>query len=187
MSLLRKTNTRNEKLILAGNSAIEVYDVFSSKLIFKQTIVDKMEWGIGSMLIHNNRDLFVMNGDSDKICKYRFKNDNDLEIQLLFESTQKFSWPLLRCFCVYNDKYGNSFLVGILNADNFKHILIEKIYDNHVTGDFKIFKDIHKKTISNIIYNPLFDYFISGGRDCSLQIWKLKSEKVYGYKGMQIN
>lgn len=182
MSKLSQSAHRNEKLIIGGNSVVEVYNVFPGRLEFVKTILSGFEWGIGSMLVLNNKDLFLMNGDNDKICKYRFFNEKTEDVELLFESTQKFSWPLLKCFCVYNDNFGSCFLVGIFNEDNFKHILIEKVFDKRVTGDFQVFKKIHKKTISNIIYNPIFNYFVSGGRDCSIQFWKIHSDRVYGHK-----
>lgn len=133
-------------------------------------------------MISVRNNVYLINGDSDKICKYHL-SDSDYSFDLMYETEQKFSWPLLNCFVVYKDQFGTEFIIGIHNEDNFKNILVEMVLPKKTTKQFKIFKELHNKTICNIVYNKKRKIFASGGRDMSVYLWSLNSESVYPKKG----
>jgi hypothetical protein len=126
--------------------------------------------------------LYIINGDTDKICKYHI-NNKDLSLSLLYQTDENFSWPLLNCFVVYKDPYGTEFIIGIHNQDNFKNILIEMVLPKKSTKQSRVLKGLHEKTICNVVYNKKRNIFASGGRDMRVHLWSLNTDSVYPRQG----
>lgn len=183
LSYLRKNSIRKKSILLAGgNKGVEMYSIQKGHLEFMKIVLDENEWGIGSMVSFKN-SVYLVNGDTDKICKYHF-NNKTYSLKLLYETEKKFSWPLLNCFVIYKDLFGTEFIIGIHNEDNFKNILVEMVNSKSSTSQFKVFEGLHEKTICNVVHNHKRKLFASGGRDMSVHLWTLNSEKVYPKKGI---
>jgi WD40 repeat protein len=146
-------------------------------------LIQENEWGIGSMLGVKNT-VYLINGDTDKICKYRL--NNDYSFSLVYQTKENFSWPLLNCFVVFKDAFGTEFIIGIHNGDNFKNILVEMVLPKKTTSQFKILKGLHEKTICNVVYNKKRNIFASGGRDMRIHLWSLNTDSVYPRQGKEI-
>jgi hypothetical protein len=173
---------RKKPILLAGgNKGVEMYCIKKAHLDFMKIVLDENEWGIGSMISFKN-SVYLVNGDTDKICKYHFNNKN-YSLKLLYETEKKFSWPLLNCFVIYKDLFGTEFIIGIHNEDNFKNILVEMVNSKSSTKQFKVFEGLHEKTICNVVHNNKRKVFASGGRDMCVHLWTLNSENVYPKKG----
>ena len=170
MTALKKTSTRKSSVLLAGgNTGVELYIIQEQNLQFVKSVIQNTEWGVGSMISKRN-NVYLINGDTDKIYKYHL-GDMDLKFELLYETEQKFSWPLLNCFVVYKDSFATEFIIGIHNENNFKNILVEMVLPKKTTRQFKVFEGLHDKTICNVVYNKKRNIFASGGRDNCIHLW----------------
>ena len=182
MTVMKKNNSGEELLLVGGDNSVEIFEVRPGKLRFMWSILDVKQWGIGSIKAIGS-DLYLLNGESDKISKYRVNSKNG-QFYHIYDTENQFSWPLPNCFEIYEDQFENQFIVGIQNGEGFKNILVERVLPNQITNDYAIFKDIHKKTICNIVYNKRENFFVSGGRDLSIQIWSFVSQRMYTRTGM---
>lgn len=182
LSYLRKSTSRKKAILLCGgNKGVEMYFIQKAFLQFEKIILNDNEWGIGSIMSFKN-SVYLVNGDTDKICKYHISNST-FNFQLLYETENKFSWPLLNCFVVYKDQFGTEFIIGIHNEDNFKNILVEMVLSNTSTKQHKVFTGLHEKTICNVVHSNKRRLFASGGRDMCINLWTLDSSDVYPRKG----
>lgn len=184
MTSMQRKRSEQEFLLVGGDNSVEIFDVAPGHLVFLRSILDVKQWGIGSMKTIGS-DLYLLNGEDDKIVKYRF-SDRDEKFYQIYETENQFSWPLPNCFEVYEDDFYNQFIVGIQNGEGFKNILVERVLPNQITNDYAIFKEIHKKTICNIVYNTRRNFFVSAGRDLSIQIWRLVSQRMYTRTGTDL-
>lgn len=185
MTVMKKSSSSEEHLLVGGDNSVEIFEVRPGNLRFMWSILDVKQWGIGSMKAIGS-DLYLLNGESDKIAKYR-ANPKNGQFYHIYDTENQFSWPLPNCFEIYEDQFENQFIVGIQNGEGFKNILVERVLPNQITNDYAIFKDIHKKTICNIVYNKRENFFVSGGRDLSIQIWSLVSQRMYTRTGKALD